>query len=102
MFLGFGDLLGDPFNGGKKTFDTTMFDIQMDVDRAKSLKSNAALLVAVEPLPPFYADGTSFLAATVRSPIEVLGYYRLLVARPTCIAIADQSTGEIIAVRETG
>lgn len=72
-----------------------IFSFSGSVTEAKSLKTNAQLLVLAEPLSPYTGKAGERMKPTMQEPEDAFFSTSFLVARPLCFAIRDRKTGKI-------
>lgn len=67
---------------------------------ARSLATNAALIITVTPRAPYYATGHYYAGATISSPTSVTTNMDMIIGLPTCVALVDRVSGKVFARRE--
>lgn len=75
----------------RKRVSDRLFQLSIAPDAARSLKENGAIRLVVRPKAPFYAQGSSYLEPTIRSPIEKSRVVHLLVGDIECYKLVDQA-----------
>lgn len=72
--------------------------IQVPMDRAaaRSAKDSIGVMFVGPLLPPFVQSGNWFRRATLADPDEVRTSVRVLLMQPTCSALVNRRTGEVL------
>ena len=70
------------------------------VAEAKSLATNAALIITVKPRAPYFATGHYYAGATISSPTSVTTNLDMVIGIPTCVTLVDRVSGKVFAQRE--